>query len=656
MEVSPGYPLGQLARALQTDENKARSWRAVVEGMLSGALRIGSRTPVAEAPVWATLEVLQGGFASGRLLAGGELQPHELELAERLGLNPDRRALNGYFVSEAGFQELGRWLESGCYRVQLPEEGALLTVAWLSRQGPRGAARALLDQLLPHFSRLRFYPIPADQPGPSGEQVSRIGVGELCRRLQGLRQAQSYLRMRIAVQVSLPFLDRVVELLQETVEEGWPCQKYPEAWAARATTLLQKIPPGRPSQRRLAAYLQRCLEDPQSLSGLDLSRIRCMLRGIEAKRGLPGSVRLETLRQQQRDQVSRPTRREQAQELLPRLQALDSESGLEDPALIQAPPALEGLVQQARMGTLGQLWEWGLLPSAEVLATLLPKLSGRLRGADFPPPLDRLYRAVYQAIRRRRSLLLLNLEHQVKLNELPWVQAVEPFGRGGVGGGPRACLEEVVSLTVRAWPHQILPNRLLRELGALATQAGLDLPLVEELAADIFQNQFSPKFLRAAQEAARLLRGSLYQRYYSIDPDQVLGLGPGDLVTLCRFRAGLPEKPTRGWGTVSEHGRVIEQQQILTTHNLATLVPLLGPLPWDEFARRCLHFVLEHELLDRRKLAHSWRQMVFFASMLEESEQAGFLEWAGPLSPMVEGLVNPEGAPFLGWVGTSSLV
>src|SRR5262245_22698045 len=94
--ANPGYALGQLARALATSRThddpdtrtraarKAEAWVQVFQGMLSGALSVGSRTPVAGTPAWATLEVMQGGFASGNLLAGGELQDHERELLARL--------------------------------------------------------------------------------------------------------------------------------------------------------------------------------------------------------------------------------------------------------------------------------------------------------------------------------------------------------------------------------------------------------------------------------------------------------------------------------------------------------------------------------------------------------------------------------------------
>src|SRR4051812_46228717 len=94
--ANPGYAGFQIARALAASaehpdaatrdraREKVRKWTEVIEGMLAGRLHVGSRQPMPATPVWATPEVLTGGFATGQLLAGGPLQPHELELAQRV--------------------------------------------------------------------------------------------------------------------------------------------------------------------------------------------------------------------------------------------------------------------------------------------------------------------------------------------------------------------------------------------------------------------------------------------------------------------------------------------------------------------------------------------------------------------------------------------
>lgn len=82
-QINPVYPRQQLARALSTAlthedpevrllaENRVSAWNSVTAGMADGSLEIGSRTPVRDLPTWVTLEVAQGGFATGRPAAGG---------------------------------------------------------------------------------------------------------------------------------------------------------------------------------------------------------------------------------------------------------------------------------------------------------------------------------------------------------------------------------------------------------------------------------------------------------------------------------------------------------------------------------------------------------------------------------------------------------
>lgn len=125
-EAGLGYPEFQLARAFTTAEfhedaatreraqHRIARWRAVWSGMVSGALKIGSRAPVADVPVWATLEVVTGGFATGTLLAGGLLSSDERSRLEALGADTEsanRYPLNAYYLTDAGQKELTDLLE-----------------------------------------------------------------------------------------------------------------------------------------------------------------------------------------------------------------------------------------------------------------------------------------------------------------------------------------------------------------------------------------------------------------------------------------------------------------------------------------------------------------------------------------------------------------
>ncbi|MCZ3003836.1 hypothetical protein NYY90_19850, partial [Acinetobacter baumannii] len=93
----------------------------------------------------------------------------------------------------------------------------------------------------------------------------------------------------------------------------------------------------------------------------------------------------------------------------------------------------------------------------------------------------------------------------------------------------------------------------------------LDLPFVEEVAADIFMGKFSDKFADAARRAGRVLAGSLYTRYYDINTDELASLhtrgrrrarvASDAFATLCAKRAGVE----LGTWHPATNGTILEQ-------------------------------------------------------------------------------------------------
>lgn len=763
-----GYPALQLARALVTAEQhddpvareraalRADRWTSVILGIITRTTDVGSRTPVDGQPAWATLDVVKGGFATGSVLSGGDLQPHEQAL---LGLpqkgpaalsHPEARlALNGRFLTDEGLQSLADWLQSGRYDIAVPEEGALLVVAWLVQQGFAQEARDLVAVLAPFFSQMRFYPVPLDAPRRHGTRLHLEDAGTTAARLRARRPNRQILAQKEAIEVWTPLYDQMVGLFLETVEGepphalrqadgawvrtpgggfcvtgGWPCARYPAGWRDRATGLLEQQArlgsvhglcgrPRRPDQVfvQLLGHLRQCIAAPQSLSGRDVGRIRLILARYVAKRGLPASDVCRNLRQRQAAHVAAPTFHWMAQVVARRLDARPPNEGVDDlgsivapiqpqeaahagvPGGVPLPPSLHRKVQRCLNDTADALVQRGIITSGETLARVLPQITSGLRSLGVTDPaLRHLYAALYRAFRRRRSLLLLDLQSQVRLEELPWVAAIERFRSDTPSARDLALqtLEELSLLAVTAFPQATLPNKLLQELKALATAAGLQLPLVEELAADIFMGEFSPKYLAAARTAARLLQGTLYARYYGIDCPQLAGLQdepaapprdrsrPSPFAALCTLRADVP---ATGW-SVAANGMVIEQQQILTTQNLAVLFDALnmhhtlkGQL--EPLARRCFAWVCNRlqvradtghaRLIHIKNAAYAWRQMVFYLSWIEGDELHGFMAWAQSqlhaqppgfrqsFEPALERLRSaggspaPDGPVFLGW-------
>jgi hypothetical protein len=744
MTANPGYALGQLAKAFATTQShedpdtrvrasaKIENWVKIFEGMLSGALQVGSRTPVSGTPAWATLEVVQGGFTTGELLAAGAIQAHEQELLAIVSADPSistRVALNSYYLSEPGQIELHGMLSTGCYRINVPEEGALLVVAWLLEHGDPDKARSVLDEISPFLTRLRFYPVSDTRPLPAGSLVYLQTVRRTIQNLEKLKISTRIQAQREAVLIWAPTSDRVVELFLETVEGGapsleqgpngklvrtttgkliinggWPCQKYPADWNIRALDLLKEIRRlrsehhlcGKPERRKkstfaaLRHYLEICAADPRRLNGKDVGMIRLLLAGIAVKRGDPDSVRCRELRYEQTRLAHLPTNAELAKVAIARLTPLAPDEGVNflDQVLMPVTDieAREhklpsGQVIADRLGEkvrrcftapINDLIELGIITSGEVLAKVIPQITAQVRAAGLADPdLRRLYGAIYRAFRRRRSLLLLNLESQVKLEELPWVREINRYRKDGLDTKEqsRQTLEQVVVQAITAFPQQILPNKLLQEIRSLAEGAGLHLPIVDEVAADIFMGEFSEKFLHAAQKAGELLEGTLYERYYGIPYVQIRKISD---VQPSRF--GTPTSPSftrfctdlacasasdNRW-SVARNGKIIEQEQILTTHNLAVLFDALGLAralqpELENLSRRCFAWICRRlqqkidtwkaRLQTVKNTAYAWRQMIFYLSQTSKDRIEMFQHWAdaylGKQTPIFQARFKP---------------
>ncbi|NHZ98034.1 hypothetical protein [Massilia sp. CCM 8734] len=723
IRIAPGYATLQLAAALRAVSDhpdpqvrangatKARQWEQVMVGMFTGAIAVGSRTPLDGAPAWVTPDVVKGGFATGDFKAGGPLQGHELATLAAAGMAPTpaaRRWLNARLLTDEGLASLYALLDSGCYEINVPEEGALLVVAWLTRHGKLEQAREVLDAIAPWFDRLRFYPLPAAQPRRFGERVFLAPVSAAVSALQK-RQGDGnprILAQRAAVRVRLPLYDRVLRLFLDSVDGappsidigadgawrdpasgkfriagGWPCRLYPAGWRERGEALLREWQAHAAAARtddslaELCGYLHLCVSEPAALSGRDVGRIRLILGRYISKRGLPGSAQLAALRSAQARQVAAVPYHLLAGVLADRLRAVAQDGGLDDPAPLGVPvtvaeaaslgedagapiPAvLLAKLDRCSIESVPVLVERGVIGSAEVLAGVLPQLSAAINGAALAEPsLKQLYGALYQAFRRRRSLLLQNLQSQVRIGELPWVAAVNAQRQQGLAPRTlaRRTLDELALLALTSFPQTAIPNPLIQELNTLAGNAGLDLPLVEELAADIFMGTFGHKFANVAAHASAMLDDSLYYHYYGIDAavraqlrelaqrrdgSAATQANADGLTGLCEARAGVRS----GFGTVINNAMVIEQQQILTTHNLAALVARLdldGELQahYERMAQQCFAWICrnQHNALNAwpgdpraiRNAAYAWRQMVFFLSMTAAATHADFIAWA----------------------------
>lgn len=702
--AAAAYPAAQLAKAFTTAlthedadtrrraEERGQRWRAVLAGMAAGRLTAGSRTPVAGLPAWVTLEVVRGGFATGTASAGGPLQPYETEAARQFGVPVERRALFAHCLSDAGLAWLWARLDSGRYEIGVPEEAALLTMAWLVRHGETDAALDLAAELEPFADQLRFLPRPTDVPAQAsgaadaGAAVHRYTVSDSVDTLIRRRPNAAVETQREALAVWQPFGDAMLVHWLETARDGRVLELAPDTdWLARGAALLDRY-------RLLAAEHTRCtkhrsprqnlgilrgaLEETVAGRPLDARRLGLLRHAVDSmvrRRGLPGSAPHTALRREQARQAAllpprtgpadaAPARRtapgQRHHRGAPAADARDGAGGTRDrPAHRGGGAAGDpagGRVRAERAdrharGTGRRPLRRGPGRAGTAVGRRHHRVGVRRRdaacadGRELPglpqPPLAAPAQSGPAGPRRGTAL----------------VRAVSGQRAAVLGKpdeeGALTVLRQLGELAVQAFPGTVLPNPLVRELGVLARRCDLGVPFVEELAADIFMGTFSPKFLKSARVAAELLRGTLYERYYGIDYAAIRNLAiaetgealsrsygartsPG-FARLCTERAGTASG-SDSW-SVAANGKVIEQAQILTTHNLATLVHRVGIAPqpgWSDLARRCFGTVcrLTAQVHNNRRplptikdAAYAWRQMLFALSLCPPDEQRQFL-------------------------------
>ncbi len=730
--AEPPYLSGLLAKARQTAashdsllarqraQRRINQLEATIEGICDGKLWIGSRKPVADLPIWATPEVIRGGFATGRAAADVDLSPDELDAIEQQSLPPDRASLFRFLLTGDGQVLLRSMLVSRTYRIDQPEQAALLVLAWLVAHDRTDKAVDLLEAIAPFGPRLRFLPSASSTVGPlRSNEFSRWSAADTAEHVGNTKSNRQVEVMREAISVWNPMLDAFVELWSQRLSSGLVTSST-DTWLQEARGVLAvyeeavnthtKCTKHRRPKENLAILLAAAQTEVSGgvLTRRELGRVRTSIAAVVAKRGRTGSESHSTIRAAQRKHASLPDHAEFGPIVIERLNLLPLSIGVTSAQAVEVsrpieiseargriiagmefPRRLRRLIHDARRGTLNELLGLGVVPSAEVLATFGPQIvSATLARSYNDPDLGAVMGANYEAFRRRRSLLLLNLEKQVQLSELPWVKAVAAE-RAASQDASKDALRALGAMTLQHFSGTVVPNPAVREMTLLAREAGVAVPFVEELAADIFMGTFSSKYLAAAKFAGGHLRGSLYERYFDIDYSMVDGLsverqgktGPTTSPGFDALVSKRAEMNVCGDSWIVRNGATIEQAQVLTTHNVAQLLYGLGLLTNSEHpdlidlndgVRRSLTTTdlkvmtensyrtaawnLRTALASSRPLgfikdaAYAWRQMILYLTTFDQPAQEMWVRtkqaeiertFVGePVAPLVRSMVS----------------
>lgn len=681
---------------VQRARSKINALLQTIGGITSGLLKPGSRTPIADTPVWLTPMVLSGGFATGHLAAGGLLTDYETELAHQLGISPTdnpadtRSKLNRIWLSEPFYSQLCDMLDRGTYRVNFPEESVMLVVVALHRSGHNDEAEELINTIAPFMGRVRFFPKPAQRPLPLDRKISMMTVSDALTQLKNRfspdPEHRSNTRRRIEKNALvfdqwLPLKNRLLKLMLDTVKGeppyynetgelcgGTPLTTMTPKWTEEARRfqadrkrvlkqhpeLQHRSTKKRGSERILLRSLEIALANPpenQSPSDrVDFLKIqgnlRKLLADIHHKQGVPGTQKYQKIQDAHQLWLTEyKNRTSEGQLLITQLlpfkdnNEISPENLPRDLTLMPAP--VKKLFSKLQPRELAELLEQGDIPSSEVLASKLLAIVPIVKSESITDPtLATLFAHVGRAFNKRRSLLLQNFQSQVKMDELPWVkplQSITPVDKAKELENARNLITDVVLQTFAHFPYTILPNPFLKSLtqliNTLPKYSVRQIDLTHELASDIFEHGFSERYLKSAKEAAELMQGTLYEKYYGLEYDRI-GLleHKSSLYNLCHSLSGVPAFTNPRSYRPHDNGKIIEWQQIITTHNLATLTNALclhEYLQGDNGAKlshkvadwivdKCSSYNPEESCLVRlhehKNIAFAFRQMLFFLS------------------------------------------
>ena len=677
MEVNAGYAAFQLSKALANGNvTKAEKWLKSMVGMADGSIGVGTRTPVKGTPHWVTLEVLTGGFATGNYSVGGELTDNELDLAAKLQLDINkntRKNLNAWFLTDNGLAFLQNLIAERKFRVNFPEEGALLVIAWLYQHGYSEKADDVLNEIFPFIDRLRFFPEISAEAIKSSELVCLENVSSVIENLKRQKPQKHLQAQSITVKIWRPFYARMINLLLETCTDKESfhsvLDQTGKQWQVKAKALVKDyyslkrehgISNRFTNQNNQFYKVFRILEEHSRNKGYfaDATFAEIALNRYIDKYGYPDSEKHAHKYELQLQQCRVAIYSNVAKVLISRLERFPLKEGIsgikellypvsEEEAVAgkvdadtDIPTCLKRKTMRCQLDTIESLIAKKYITSGDVLAVVLPQISSQVNSAKYDDEdLKAIYGQIYMAFSRRRSLLLLNFEKQVKMHELPWIQTLESFEQKSAKKEEQAreVLLKVARLNFTHFPHQIIPNKLVQEFVSLGFNAGLDLVFTEELAADIFMGDFSPKFLEAAREAASILEGSVYERYYEINYTKISKTrNIKILIEECKRLSGQKV----GTWNVAANGMLIEQQQIITTQNLATLFTKLNLVEelkddLEYMIINCFEWICQRlqlklniyhaRLINLKNCAYAWRQLIFYLSVLDEYKQKALL-------------------------------
>ena len=504
----------------------------IINGVLNKGVSLGGRVDN-NRPEWVTPQITKWGFSTGDHVAGGPLKQHELDIFEKISKsqkNENKRyMINDWCLNTPqGRQWITSLADSGQYSTPTMEEGCILVIVLL---GDKKIANDLINEIKPWMTELRFFPEPktvdlnaALIPRSSLQNLEKLSK-KLSGEIKGITTQLKMFQKRIEKTAKFNTMyvtiynkaSKVLELLRgpktrsfdtgvkELKRDLSKIQKDINSFGIR-----KKI--NRTTAKKFLHIIETFLQYEMKTSEKFVKHIEfhisCVAPTLTRRSG-----DVKEITSKQKDAV------DQRSELLEILKPMYDSNGIEKDIvdeLVIKFPLVEKSIRKSTLGTLTELCDYGLLGSSEEFSDQVSVV------ADIHLSLDRslVFNTVpyqilalnfHRAFSVRRSRLLLDLNTQVKISEIPWYVVFKNTFQT-ISPDTFDLSKSIFINYLSNFAGTQMPNKFVDILSNTLGWAGL----VKEIASDIFMGSFVKTFGAQSKERESIFGvDTPYGSYYS---------------------------------------------------------------------------------------------------------------------------------------------
>ena len=630
--MSISYLLGQIKNVVSQKKNND-SVDALV-GALEGKFIHGSRNPDINYPVWITKRVAHGGFYAG--------PKYELKEGEN----------NTTILNEPGeMLKYANLIEFISHNLEGHEPLMIPTIAYLENNGKIKEANELKELIRPYVDNIRFYPITEEIMKTKKKPNVFASLETICQFTNWCKD--TYISNLNAEETLIntfkqknDLKNKLIKLFRETIiivdKSEWPMQNVSQEWLEKARKLYNdnkwysddRCKRKRGSLYNLWLILQNIIPQQTVESSFPITRItgkevRWIKIYLEANKNLK-YYNIEHLKIKQQE----------AQSLLKHLNSINEER-LEKKHYEEIKEQYKDVehvvfekLNKCVLYPLEELKELGYVPSSETFVELAQPMEAFLQTIDFDFKEDitveeHLKYLLYKSFKNMRSLLLLNLESQLKINEIPQYNVLCKVYKKDKSSNSLILSKLLLSYYTEWFPGDIMPNRVVKMFYNLLKSEDKNLGLCEEIACDIFQRRFGEKYDTSLNIAKNNMINTLYSEYFELDD---IYKNPLNLTNLSLTLKEKYYGNNNAYWTNS-NGQQIHASMVLTTHNLTQLDRFLDNLDVLKVLRnitfKLLNLLVNYriESLECSQIGHCWRNFMYYASKCSMCDISKYLNW-----------------------------